>query len=417
MVKIFVILDGIGDKPCKALNELTPLQFAKTPNLDYFASEARHGYVYTLNEKLAPESDEAIMALLGYDPKQFYFGRGPLEAYGADMQFKKGYLALRTNFSTVEKDGIKLIDRRVGRTLTTKESKEFEQTLNKQLDLGFPFEFKATVGHRGIIIIKGEFSSNISNADPAYKKVGRFGVALTNNSSQFIQTSKPLDPDAKTRLSSNMVNEITKQSYEILKSHKLNQERKKKYLLEANILLTRDAGTELPELEKKKGWAAIVSMPLEIGLCRLAGMEILKFDYPESKSKDVYENLFDGLNKTIETSIKNIKENKFNYYFVHFKETDIPGHDNKPKEKVKMIELLDKKFFRFLKDLKNVELVVTGDHSTPCELKGHSADPVPLMHFDNKSGDVIDQFDEESCKEGSYGKLYGKDVLKKVGFE
>ena len=175
-------------------------------------------------------------------------------------------------------------------------------------------------------------------------------------------------------------------------------------------------GPESPP-KKKKNWAAIVSMPLEIGLCKLAGMEILKFDYPESKSKDVYENLFDGLNKTIETSIKNIKENKFNYYFVHFKETDIPGHDNKPKEKVKMIELLDKKFFRFLKDLKNVELVVTGDHSTPCELKGHSADPVPLMHFDNKSGDVIDQFDEESCKEGSYGKLYGKDVLKKVGFE
>ena len=124
------------------------------------------------------------------------------------------------------------------------------------------------------------------------------------------------------------------------------------------------------------------------------------------------------MNKAIDISIKKLKEVKYQNYFIHFKETDIPGHDNKPKEKVKMIELIDKKFFKFLRTLKNMELVVTGDHTTSCELKGHSNDPVPLIHFkENEKGDIIDRFNEVESIEGSYEKLYGKEVLKTVGFE
>ncbi len=418
MAKIFVVLDGIGDRPCKILGDLTPLQAAHTPNIDYFASEARHGYVYTINEKIAPESDEAILALLGYDPKQYYYGRGPLEAFGAGMKFENGNLALRVNFSTVDKDGKRLIDRRVGRTLTTREALELAKAINGGVNLGYPFEFKATVGHRGVLVIRGgEFSSNINNVDPAYKKIGKFGMAISTSGAQSLQICKPLDPDAKTKVSANIINEFTRQSHEILKNHKINIERKKKYLLEANVLVCRDAGTELPELPKKKGWAAIVSMPLESGLTKLAGMTMLGFEYPAAESKDIYENLYEGLNKSIDESIRYIKEAKYKNYFVHFKETDIPGHDNMPKEKVKMIELIDSKFFKFLKNLNSVEIVVTGDHATPCELRSHSADAVPLFHFDNKAGDVIDRFNEVESKEGSYGKLYGKDVLKKIGFE
>lgn len=415
MVRIFVILDGIGDKPCKVLDELTPLQYAKTPNMDYFASKSKHGYVYAINEKIAPESDEAIMGLLGYDPQTFYHGRGPLEAFGADLPFKTGYLALRANFATVGKDGKKIIDRRVGRSLNTLEALELEKAINSGVNLGYPFKFKATVGHRAVLVVKGEFSENISNVDPAYKKVGRFGVAV--QTTQDIQESKPLDPEKITKLSSNVVNEFTKQSHEILKSSKVNLLRKKKYFLEANFILTRDAGVMLPKLPKKENWGAVVSMPLEIGIAKLSGMEVLDFSYPEGKSNNLYENLFLGLNMTIDVSIKAIKKMKFDNYFIHFKETDIPGHDNKPKEKVRMIQLIDNKFFKFLRTLKNVELVVTGDHSTPCELRGHSSDPVPLMHFNNSDDDGVDRFNEEECLEGSYGKMYGKEILKKIGFE
>ena len=210
MVKIFVILDGIGDRACKVLDGLTPLEAAKTKNLDYFASKGNGGYVYAINEHIAPESDEAIMALLGYDPTKYYYGRGPLEALGAGMEFKEGYLALRVNFATVE--GKKIIDRRAGRTLTTKEAQELARTINEQVKIDYEFEFKATVGHRGVLVVKGEFSDNISNTDPAYKKVGKFGVAV-QGAINSIDTARPLDPDKKTKISSKIVNNFFKQNY------------------------------------------------------------------------------------------------------------------------------------------------------------------------------------------------------------
>src|SRR3989344_4272419 len=411
MVKIFCILDGIGDRPCKKLNGLTPLEVAKTLNLDYFSARSNHGYVYALGEKIAPESDEAIMALLGYDPRKYYYGRGPLEAYGAGMEFKQGWLALRTNFSTVAPDGETIIDRRAGRTLTTKEAKEIEKTINEEIDLGYEFEFKATVGHRGVLIIKGNFSSNISNPDPAYKRIGKFGVAVIEKNLK-VQKCRALDPQSKTSESAKIVNRFVDQTRNILKDHAVNKKRRKNYLLEANIILPRDAGTELPKLPKKNNWAAIVSMPLEIGITKLAGMNVLKFEYPETK-KDIYLQLYEGLNKTIKESIKNLKERKYENYLIHFKETDIPGHDNKPLEKIKMIELIDNKFFGFIKELKDVELVVTGDHSTPCELMSHSADFVTLLHYGKGKKDLVDEFNETECINGKYGKMYGKDVIKK----
>ncbi len=418
MVKVFVILDGIGDRSCKVFNGATPLEAAKTKNLDYFASKSNGGYVYTVNEQIAPESDEAILALLGYDPNKYYYGRGPLEAYGAGLEFKEGYLALRTNFSTVEND--RLIDRRVGRSLTTKESQELAKAINENVKLDFPFEFKATVGHRGVLVFKGEFSDNISNVDPAYKKIGKFGVATTSNLDK-LQECRPLDPNKNTKLTANLINEFVKKSHEVLKNHPINQKRKSKYLLSANIIVPRDAGTILPELPKKNNWAAVVSMPLEIGITKLSGMHVLKFEYPEMKTNDVYSNLLKGLKTTIKFSIKAIKENKYNNYLIHFKETDIPGHDNKPLEKKKMIELIDKKFFKFLRNkVQDLELVVTGDHASPCELKSHAADPVPLIHYNEKikKDDDVQRFTEHECIEnGSYGKLLGKNVLKKVGFD
>ncbi len=415
MVKVFVILDGIGDRSCRILDGKTPLEAAKTKNLDYFSQNGNFGYVYTVSEQIAPESDEAILALLGYDPHKYYYGRGPLEAYGAGMDFRDGWLALRTNFSTVEKD--RIVDRRVGRSLTTKESLELAKLINENIKLDVPFEFKATVGHRGVLILKEKLSSNISNVDPAYKKVGRFGVALSQSSNK-LQECKALDPNKNTKLGANLVNEFVKQSYQILKDCDINKKRKKRYLLEANVIVPRDAGNILPDLPEKSDWGAVVSMPLEVGITKLSGMKVLRFLYPEMKTNDVYDNLFDGLKITIKESINAIKEKRFDNYFIHFKETDIPGHDNKPKEKKKMIELIDKKFFKFLrKKVDNLELVVTGDHSSPCELKAHSADPVPLLHYGKGKNDNVNRFTEKMSFNGYYGKMLGKDVMKKIGFD
>jgi 2,3-bisphosphoglycerate-independent phosphoglycerate mutase len=123
----------------------------------------------------------------------------------------------------------------------------------------------------------------------------------------------------------------------------------------------------------------------------------------------------------MEFAIKTLKKQnkKYDFCYIHFKEIDVPGHDNKPLEKKIFIEMLDKVFFKFAKDyvIKNkIQLIVTADHSTPCKFKTHTSDPVPLLVYDSeKSGDNLD-FGENNAKKGSLGKIYGKELLKKAGF-
>ncbi len=430
MPKVLVILDGIGDLPCKALRGKTPLEAAKTPNLNALAKESNFGYVHTVAENVAPESDVAVTALLGYDPYKLYPGRGPLEAYGAGVAFKPGELALRTNFATIDdtkkivrrfsshNEPQHILDRRAGRTLTTAEAKELAMVINKTVRLDVPFEFIPTVEHRGIIVFHSDLSSNISNVDPAYEKVGNFGVVKEDDVKNDLLECKALDESPKSKKSARLINEFVQQTIRVLTNHPINQKRIKDGFLPANVILPRDAGTRLPNLApKREGWAAVVNMPLETGIAKLAGMEVLSFPIAQMESPDVYEHLYANLYKTITASKKALEEGKFHSYYLHIKETDIPGHDGNAKEKKKMIELLDKELFSFLRTLNDLELVVTGDHSTPCSLARHSADPVPLLWLsqENKIDDVK-RFTEKECKEGYLGKMLGKEVLSKTSF-
>ncbi|MBS3168491.1 hypothetical protein J4216_05160 [Candidatus Woesearchaeota archaeon] len=414
MVNVFVVLSGVGDRGCKVFNGATPLEVAKTKNLDYFASNGNGGYFYPINEHVAPENDEAIMALLGTDPQTQHYGRGAVEAYAVGIGFKKGYLALRTNFSTVEKEIV--LDKRTGRSLTSKEAEEFARSLNENIKLEFPFVFKPTFSHRGILMFKGNFSDNITNVDLSYKKIGKFGVSGYGDKNK-LSSAKPLDPESNTRKSAKIVNDFVKQSQDILSKHPLNEKRKKNYLLAANVVVPRDAGVSLPVLNKNKGWGAIVSSPLEKGFAALSGMKIIDYNYPEIKNHDIYDTLYKGIKVTVKHAIKQIQEGEFKNYFIHFREFDIAGKDNRPKEKVKMIEFLDGTLFKFLrKNNRDLNLVITSDHSTPCDLRANGVDPVPLIHFGKGKQDGIQRFTEHECFEGHYKKMYGKEVMHKVGF-
>jgi 2,3-bisphosphoglycerate-independent phosphoglycerate mutase len=168
-------------------------------------------------------------------------------------------------------------------------------------------------------------------------------------------------------------------------------------------------------------------------------MKVFSFDYPKLKGIDVYENLFEGLKKACDFSIKVLKKNKnnFDYAYVHIKETDLPGHDNKPMEKIAMIEYIDKTLFKFLREFappNNIKVVVTADHATPCKLKRHSADPVPVLFY-NQSLPKIEKkfsftgkkpegenkiigkkFSEKEARKGSLGRMIAGEMLEKVGF-
>lgn len=410
MKTLFIILDGASGTPEKELGNKTPYEAASTPNLDFLAKNGRTGLVQTVGKGIAPESDVAVMAVLGYDPHKYFTGRGPVEAYGAGVKLGKQFLALRTNFETIEGDEIK--DRRVGRSLTTKEAKELEKEINKKVRLKCKFLFKSTTEHRGVLVLYGKFSDQITNVDPAYEKKGTFGVAKANVKF-IIQKCKALEKKAEK--TAEIINDFVEQARIVLEESKVNKKRIKSGLLPANVIVPRDAGNKLPKLPKRKNWAAIVGMPLEIGLSEAAGMKILKVKYPAIKSADAYRHIYNCLNAEINYSVKYLKSKwkKFDSFYLHFKETDIPGHDGLPNEKKKMIELIDRKFFSFARKL-NARIIVTSDHSTPCSLMAHSADPVPLLVYDGKAKDNVRSFSERECRKGSLGTLLGKDILKRL---
>lgn len=414
MKKILIIIDGMGDLANDRLNGKTPLEAANTLNLDEFSKKAKLGYMYPISEDYAPESDTAILSILGN--RADISARGEFEAIGSGLKTKRGDLVLRANLGTLESlESRKMIDRRAGRTLTTKEAKQLAIAINTQVKLPVKFHFFPTVQHRGVLIFYGGFSDNITNTDTYLHENGKIQVK------EKFDWSESLEEDENSEFSANLVNSFVNQAIKILEKHPINILRKQRGLLPANIILTRDAGIEVPVLNKFKKAMAIVNMPLEKGISKISGMDVYSVDYPVMKNYDVYQNLYDGLNTMMNFAIRTLKKkgDKYDFCYVHFKETDIPGHDNKILEKKILLEMLDKVFFKFLKGYateKKVKVIITADHSTPCKFKTHTSDPVPVLFFDPANmGDNL-EFGESNCKKGSFGKIYGKNLLKKTGF-
>lgn len=367
MKTLLVVLDGIGDLPCKALGGKTPLEAARTPYLDKIAERSTLGTTMIAGG-IAPESDVGVFAVLGHDSLKKPVGRGLPEAIGAGMKFKDGMLALRANFSTCK--GRRIIDRRVGRNLSEKEAGELAKEINEKVKLeSAGFEFKNTVAYRGVLILKSKrkLSKKVSNTDPAYV-VTESGVseakAVFENK---ITKCRALKKGA--RESAGLVNEFTEKAIQELEKSKLNERRKKKGLLPANCVLLRDAEDAYPKgLESfKKKWAFIADMPCEIGIAKLMGMKMV----PVSRGNEAR-----NFEERAKLCLKAVKENEGVY--VHLKGPDLFGHDGDAVGKTKCVELIDKHFFKYLQDFKG-KIIVTGDHFTPCELKAHSGDPVPTL--------------------------------------
>ncbi|HEB46927.1 MAG TPA: 2,3-bisphosphoglycerate-independent phosphoglycerate mutase [Candidatus Pacearchaeota archaeon] len=430
MKGILVILDGVGDLPNKQLGDKTPLEAAEMPNLDFLATRGEMGYMYPVKPGFIPGSDEALVSMFGND--LISSTRGQLEARGTDLKLMRGDLAFRVNFATI--DSLKeenIVDRRAGRTLTTSEAEVLAKALNK-IKIPCKFEFEPTIQHRAVLVFKGGFSDNILGNDP-HPVTGK------------IRLSKPKDDDENSQYTANVVNEFLEKAYGVLDKHPVNEARRKKGLLPANYLLVRTPGIEAPKLKFYKKWLSPSYMPLEIGFSRVCGMKVFTFDYPRLKSLDSYTNLWDGLKKACNFSIKILKKHHKNsdYAYIHIKETDLPGHDNKPFEKKNMLEYIDKTLFKFLRKFvppKGIKVVVTGDHSTPCKLKAHSADPVPVLLYNDtppkpdrlrfipfikssnskdensKEEKKGDKFSEKNARRGTLGRIMGKDLLEKVKF-
>jgi 2,3-bisphosphoglycerate-independent phosphoglycerate mutase len=412
MKGILVIIDGMGDLPNKQLGDKTPLEAASMPNADFLAARGELGYMYSVKPGFIPESDEAIVSIFGNE--LISSTRGQLEARGTDLKLTRGDLALRANFATIDsfKAG-NIVDRRAGRTLTTAEAEILAKALNNSVKLSCPFVFRATVGHRGVLVFKGGFSDNISGNDTQY-----FGGQI--KTSNKIIKCKPLDDEENSQYSANIVNEFLEKAFEVLDKHPINEARKRRGELPANFIMVRGAGIECPKLKIYKKWVSASYMPLEKGFSIVSGMKTSGFSYPKLKKMDVYENLREGLTKACKFSIWVLRKNKrtADYAYIHIKEPDVPGHDNKPIDKKEMLEYIDRTLFNFLRRFappNNINVVITADHCTPCKNKSHSADPVPVLFY-NHSIPKEKRFTEAEARRGNLGRINGKELFAKVGF-
>src|SRR5713226_4619295 len=178
----YVLLDGAADRPNPRLNFTTPLEAAYTPNLDSIARSSRVGRVVTVRRGVAPESDIAVFSMLGYSFVKGYTGRGVVEAVGVSMRFRDGDVAFRANLASV--DGRRILDRRAGRNLTQEEAKRLEKDLEEVSLDEAEAEFRATLSYRGVLVLRSKkgISAEVTNTDPAYKRVGGYGAASETGS-------------------------------------------------------------------------------------------------------------------------------------------------------------------------------------------------------------------------------------------
>ena len=411
-------MDGVGDDPIPALDGRTPLEAAETPNLDALAAGGRTGTVITVGPGLAPESDIGVFGILGYDPKEEHPGRGVLEALGVGMDFRDADLAYRVNFATG--DWPEIVDRRVGRTLTSAEAEALAAEVSERLTLPeATFDLRATIEHRGVLVIRGTdgrpLSANVSNTDPAYRREGNLGVALETFEPRVV-ACEPLDGTDEARRAADLTNDFVEGSAVILDASEVNAVRRAAGSLSANLILTRDAGDRRPRLQSIRdrfglAWGCFVEMPVERGIALALGMEAVpaaRLDTAGfgSAAEDAY---------AAWASLAAHALGEYQALYVHIKGPDVPAHDGLAEDKRDVISAIDRAFFGEVLgriDPARSVVAVTGDHATSCLRKAHTADPVPLVAAGaGVSPDGSASFGERACSEGSLGEMMGPQIL------
>jgi len=381
-----VVCDGLADRPIRGWG-LTPLEKARTPNMDELARRGICGMMDPIAPGITPGSDTAHLSLLGYDPFKTYLGRGPFEAAGAGISLKRGDVAFRVNFATVDKN-LLLKDRRAGRL---RDGGELEKLLREIKVDGVEIIFKSTSSHRAVLVLRGKgLSHEVSSNDPHLTGVK-------------VKAIEPLSGRAKK--TARVLNEFIKKAHELLDKAPLNLEREERGLPPANYLLIRGGGTfsALEPLEKKfslKG-GCVAAAALVRGVCRLLGMQTVEI--PTSTT---------GIDTDLEAEEKKVEEmlEKNDFVLYSVKGFDEVSHDGQVEKKVEFTERFDEHLSR-LKELADF-LILTADHTTPVEVREHTADPVPLVIVGpGVRTDEVERFGERACARGGLGRIRGVELL------
>jgi 2,3-bisphosphoglycerate-independent phosphoglycerate mutase len=375
---VLVVLDGLGDLATQEQNYLTPLEAAHTPNLDALSKSSAQGRLTPVAPGITPGSGPGHLGLFGYDPLEFQVGRGVIEALGLGVELKPGDVCARANFATLNAKGI-VTDRRAGRIPTELCEKLCVKLAAKVKKIGdTQVIIRAGKEHRFVVVFRGQgLEGPLTDADP-------------NREGFTIPTVKPRDPkNAKQKKMAKLIAAFYQQALPILAQEK-----------PANGFLMRGIAhqPEIPLFEERYQLkpACLAIYPMYKGLAQLVGMK--KIEGPQSIAEQFERYLAEFDN--------------FGFFFIHYKYTDKAGEDGNFAAKQKAIEDFDAALPILLKKKPDV-LAITGDHSTPCAMKGHSWHPQPvLLHSAVSGSDKLERFTETGANIGSLGVLDAKFLIR-----
>jgi 2,3-bisphosphoglycerate-independent phosphoglycerate mutase len=368
---VLLVFDGLGGLQ----NETgkTELETAVHPNLDQLVKKGVCGFTDPIAPGITPGSGPAHVSLFGYDPLKYEIGRGLLDTLGIDFKFTKQDLAGRGNFATIDDKGV-ITDRRAGRIASEKSTKICNEILNNIVIDGIKTFVLPVKEHRFSVIFRGEnLNDRLNDSDPQKEGLKALEVKALDAGSEF---------------AAKIVNKFILEANKRLKNEH-----------PANGILLRGFSKmiDIPHFPDVYGLksAAIAVYPMYRGLASLVGMDIL------------------NTGTTVESEFETLKQNfdKYDFFFMHVKYTDSAGEDGDFDRKVKVIEDTDK-FIKSVIDLNPDVVIVTGDHSTPAVLKGHSWHPVPILlssktaRFDNAQ-----RFSERECLTGGLGRIPAQSIM------
>ncbi|MFA6133777.1 MAG: 2,3-bisphosphoglycerate-independent phosphoglycerate mutase [Phycisphaerae bacterium] len=369
---VLLVMDGLGD--CDNGGKGTALQQARTPNFDELASRSALGLHVPVATAVTPGSGPGHLGLFGYDPLIYQVGRGVLSALGVEFPLEDRDVASRLNFCTVDAAG-NVTDRRAGR-ISDDENRRVLAKLKGALKLpaGVEVFLETEAEHRAVMVLRGEgLDDNIGDTDPQITGV----PALS-----------PTRAPHNTSRTAKIVEDLIAQVRKILADEP-----------KANMILGRGFAKHptWPKFAQryKLNPAAVAGYPMYRGVARLIGIPVVS--QPTTAADVAAE------------AAKAMQEHTF--VFAHFKYTDKTGEDGDLAGKIKRIEEMDAALPILLKAKPDV-LLVTGDHSTPPSMKGHSWHSVPvLMNAPHLRGGDGRHFDEVTCRSGQIGTLPARELM------
>ncbi len=368
---VLLVADGLGGLPMEPGGK-TELETARTPNLDVLAREGVCGLSTPVLPGITPGSGPGHLGLFGYDPLEYRIGRGILEALGINFAVGARDVAVRGNFCTVDGGGL-ITDRRAGRP-TTERCVAMCRKLQQIQVPGVEVFVEPVREHRFVVVLRGDdLGDAVNDTDPQATGV----TALEAKGA-----------DAASRKTADAVNRFVAEAARVLKDD-----------APTNLVTLRGFARypKIATMQEVYGLkpCAIAVYPMYRGLARLVGMEVV------------------DPGATLGDQVKTLEKlwGQYDFFFLHYKYTDSTGEDGNFPAKVEMIERFDAVLPQ-VRALKPDVLIVTGDHSTPSKMRGHSWHPVPtLLWADTCRPDAVAEFGESQCLHGGLGQFRAKYLL------